>query len=52
MSKEEWEEAKDALYEHLDREPTDDEIRDYISGRHDYLYEMYRDMELEERDDG
>lgn len=52
MSKEEWEWAKDALYEHLDREPTEEEIRNFISGYYDYQYEMARDRELEERDDG
>ena len=33
------------------REPTEEEIRDYISGYYDYQYEMFRDMKLEEGND-
>lgn len=47
ISKEEWENAREVLYGEWDREPTDDEIRNYISGYYDYLYEMVHDATLE-----
>lgn len=43
MNKDEWIEAFEALEIELGREPTEDEIVDYISGRHSAAYDMYED---------
>jgi hypothetical protein len=38
-----WQEAYEHLEDILGREPTEKEINDHISYRHDHLFEEYKD---------
>lgn len=47
MCKQAWCDAYDFLEETLGREPTEDEIRDYLSGLEAYWYDNIKEMQHE-----
>jgi DNA-directed RNA polymerase specialized sigma subunit len=50
MSKDDWLRAYEHLESELGREPTDEEIREWLADEIDNVYEMYRDdMDVHEQ---
>jgi len=43
MSKDDWLRAYEHLESELGREPNEEEIREWLAGEVDYVYEMYKD---------
>jgi DNA-directed RNA polymerase specialized sigma subunit len=50
MSKADWLRAYEHLESELGREPNEEEIRDWLAGEVDHVYEMYKDdMDVQEQ---